>query len=44
VGGIYGYRVRGEDHAWTPANVANLQHAVRGNSKDRYEDFARCAR
>ena len=41
VGGIYGYRVRGEDHAWTPANVANLQHAVRGNSKDRYEDFAR---
>ena len=24
VGGIYGYRVRGEDHAWTPANVANL--------------------
>ncbi len=41
VGGIYGYRVRGEDHAWTPTNVANLQHAVRGNSKDRYEEFAR---
>ncbi|MBU6253457.1 MAG: glutamate synthase subunit alpha, partial [Alphaproteobacteria bacterium] len=41
VGGIYGYRVRGEDHAWTPTNVANLQHAVRGNSKDRYEEFAK---
>jgi glutamate synthase (NADPH/NADH) large chain len=26
VGGIYGYR-RGEEHAWTPANVASLQHA-----------------
>ncbi len=30
VGGIYQYRLRGEDHAWTPANVAHLQHAVRG--------------
>ncbi len=41
VGGIYGYRIRGEDHAWTPANVANLQHAVRGNSQDRYAEFAK---
>ena len=41
VGGIYGYRVRGEDHAWTPTNVASLQHAVRGNSQDRYAEFAR---
>jgi glutamate synthase (NADPH/NADH) large chain len=31
VGGIYGYRLRGEEHAWTPANIAQLQHAVRGN-------------
>ena len=40
-GGIYGYRVRGEDHAWTPANVASLQHAVRGNDPKNYADFAR---
>lgn len=41
VGGVYGYRVRGEDHAWTPENIASLQHAVRGNSQDRYAEFAR---
>ena len=41
VGGLYGYRLRGEDHAWTPANVASLQHAVRGNSAANYAEFAR---
>lgn len=41
VGGIYGYRLRGEDHAWTPANVANLQHAVRGNDPNNYKEFAK---
>ncbi|MFM5949320.1 MAG: glutamate synthase-related protein, partial [Novosphingobium sp.] len=40
VGGIYGYRVRGEDHAWTPSNVASLQHAVRGNLPEKYREFA----
>ncbi len=41
VGGIYGFRLRGEEHAWTPANVANLQHAVRGNDPKNYAEFAR---
>ncbi|HEX7857137.1 MAG TPA: glutamate synthase large subunit [Sphingobium sp.] len=41
VGGAYAYRVRGEEHAWTPQSVASLQHAVRGNSKERYDEFAR---
>ncbi|WP_126176062.1 glutamate synthase large subunit [Tsuneonella rigui] len=41
VGGIYQFRLRGEDHAWTPSTVADLQHAVRGNSQDRYREFAR---
>ena len=41
VGGIYGYRLRGEEHAWTPANVANLQHAVRGNDPKNYAEFAK---
>ena len=39
-GGIYQYRLTGEDHAWTPTNVANLQHAVRGNDHANYEAFA----
>lgn len=41
VGGIYKYRLRGEEHAWTPQNVAQLQHAVRGNDPKNYEEFAR---
>ncbi|MBD2843036.1 glutamate synthase large subunit [Erythrobacter rubeus] len=41
VGGIYQYRLRGEEHAWTPANVAQLQHAVRGNDASNYEEFAK---
>ena len=41
VGGIYQYRLRGEEHAWTPENVAQLQHAVRGNDHANYEEFAR---
>ncbi len=41
VGGIYQLRLRGEDHAWTAANVAQLQHAVRAGSHKNYEDFAR---
>ncbi len=40
VGGDYGFRLRGEDHAWTPQSVARLQHAVRGNSLDEYRAFA----
>jgi len=40
VGGDYAFRLRGEDHAWTPQSVARLQHAVRGNSRDEYRAFA----
>ncbi|MGE5539427.1 MAG: glutamate synthase large subunit [Gemmatimonas sp.] len=40
VGGDYAFRLRGEDHAWTPESVAKLQHAVRGNSRDDYRAFA----
>jgi len=39
-GGDYAFRLRGEDHAWTPDNVARLQHAVRGNTSDEYKAFA----
>ena len=40
VGGGYAYRIRGEDHAWTPQSVADLQHAVRGNLPEAYANFA----
>ena len=41
VGGEYAYRIRGEDHVWAPDTIAALQHAVRGNSQDRYREFSR---
>ena len=40
VGGDYAFRIRGEDHAWTPDAVAKLQHAVRGNVSSEYRAFA----
>ena len=41
VGGEYAYRVRGEDHVWNATTVAALQHAVRGNSLDKYKAYAK---
>jgi glutamate synthase (NADPH/NADH) large chain len=41
VGGDYAFRVRGEDHVWNAATVSALQHAVRGNSQEKYRQFAR---
>src|SRR5438477_9083429 len=41
VGGDYQFRVRGEDHVWTAATVATLQHAVRGNLPETYKAYAR---
>src|SRR5476649_2178829 len=40
VGGDYAFRLRGEDHAWTPDSVSRLQHAVRGNNPAEYDLFA----
>jgi glutamate synthase (NADPH/NADH) large chain len=41
VGGDYAYRIRGEDHVWTPDTVATLQHAVRLNARERYREYAK---
>jgi len=41
VGGEYAFRVRGEEHVWNAATVSALQHAVRGNSYEKYRQFAR---
>ncbi|MCT7377510.1 glutamate synthase large subunit [Chelativorans salis] len=40
VGGEYNYRIRGEEHAWSPDAVATLQHAVRKKSWENYQEFA----
>ena len=40
-GGEYAYRVRGEDHMWTPDAIAKLQHATRANSYATYQEYAR---
>jgi glutamate synthase (NADPH/NADH) large chain len=39
-GGEYAWRVRGEDHAWTPDAIAKLQHASRSNSYATYKEYA----
>ncbi|MCG6861796.1 MAG: glutamate synthase large subunit [Chromatiaceae bacterium] len=41
VGGDYAYRLRGEDHVWTPETISKLQHATRSNSFDSYEEYSR---
>ncbi|MDX5594709.1 glutamate synthase large subunit [Pseudovibrio sp. SPO723] len=41
VGGDYNYRVRGENHMWTPDSIATLQHAVRNNLPEKYLEFAK---
>jgi glutamate synthase (NADPH) large chain len=41
IGGEYAVRVRGEDHAWNATSVSTLQHAVRGNSYEKYRAFAK---
>ena len=39
-GGEYQYRVRGEEHMWTPDSIAKLQHAARAGSYATYKDYA----
>jgi len=41
VGGDYAYRLRGEDHVWTPDSISKLQHAARSNSYETYQAYAR---
>ncbi|HZR01841.1 MAG TPA: glutamate synthase-related protein, partial [Burkholderiales bacterium] len=39
-GGEYAYRVRGEEHMWTPDAIAKLQHSTRNNSYTTYKEYA----
>jgi len=40
-GGEYAYRIRGEEHMWTPDTVAKLQHAARSKNYATYEEFSK---
>jgi glutamate synthase (NADPH/NADH) large chain len=40
-GGDYAFRVRGEEHLWTPDSIAKLQHATRTNEFDSYKEYAK---
>jgi len=39
-GGEYAFRVRGEEHMWTPQSIAKLQHATRANSYQTFKEYA----
>ena len=39
-GGEYAWRVRGEEHMWTPDAIAKLQHSTRANSVSSYREYA----
>src|SRR6218665_1077785 len=39
-GGEYAWRVRGEEHMWTPDAIAKLQHSTRGNKFETYKEYA----
>ena len=41
VGGDYAVRVRGEAHVWNADSIRALQHAVRGNSAETYDEYAK---
>ena len=40
-GGEYAFRVRGEEHMWTPDAIAKLQHSTRRNSYSTYQEYAK---
>ncbi|WP_374567244.1 glutamate synthase-related protein [Ideonella sp.] len=39
-GGEYAWRVRGEEHMWTPDAIAKLQHSTRSGKFDSYKEYA----
>ncbi len=40
-GGEYAFRVRGEQHMWTPDSIAKLQHATRTNKYETFKEYAK---
>ena len=39
-GGEYAWRLRGDEHMWTPDAIAKLQHSTRSNSYQTYREYA----
>ena len=39
VGGELAYRIRGEEHMWTPETIGKLQHAVRAGDRKMFSDY-----
>ncbi|MCC7082900.1 MAG: glutamate synthase large subunit [Burkholderiales bacterium] len=39
-GGEYAWRVRGDEHMWTPDAIAKLQHSARQGSFSSYKEYA----
>ncbi len=39
-GGEYAFRIRGEEHMWTPDAIAKLQHATRADNYRTYKEYA----
>jgi glutamate synthase (NADPH/NADH) large chain len=40
-GGEYAFRIRGEEHTWTPESIAKLQNATRTGKFDTYKEYAK---
>lgn len=40
-GGEYAFRIRGEEHMWTPDAIAKLQHSTRSGKFDTFKEYAR---
>ena len=40
-GGEYAFRVRGEEHMWTPETISKLQNATRTNKFDTFKEYAK---
>jgi len=41
VGGDYAFRIRGEEHMWTPDAIAKLQHSTRSGKYETYKEYAK---
>ena len=39
-GGEYAFRIRGEEHMWTPDAIARLQHSTRTGQYESYKEYA----
>ncbi len=39
-GGEYAFRIRGEEHVWTPDAIAKLQHSTRSGKFETYKEYA----